>query len=114
MVLLFKVSFTKPLEPLRWWVIHRVLKGVISRKCSQVFAYTVLGVLGHSPPLRTTAGNATTARQFFCLFVFLSFCLFLRYLLLKMENAIFFKTIDLYIDISMKVILKQKMVCINF
>lgn len=71
--------------------------------------------IGHSPPLRTTAGNATTARQFFCLFVFLSFCLFLRYLLLKMENAIFFKTIDLYIDISMKVILKQnKMVCINF
>ena len=31
-----------------------------------------------------------------------------------MENAIFSKTIALYIDIFMKVILKQKMVCIRF
>lgn len=91
-----------------------VKRGNITKMLSS-FRVHCARCIGHIPPLRTTAGNATTARQFFCLFVFLSFCLFLRYLLLKMENAIFFKTIDLYIDISMKVILKQnKMVCINF
>ena len=73
--------------------------------------------IGHSPPLRTAAGNATTSRQFsFCFFVSFSLSLsFLSYLLLKMENAIFSKTIAMYIDISMKVILKQnKMVCFHF
>ena len=71
--------------------------------------------IGHSPPLRTTAEVTRLLRVSFLFVCFCLFLCFLSYLLLKMENAIFSKTIALYIDIFMKVILKQnKMVCIRF